>query len=208
MKSCWNCVALLGAISAGSAGVAQAEIPVRAIYGGALYHDVTLADSKSGGAEQPPNIELEVQLESPRVFRYILDPSVYFVGSVNTRGDTSFGGFGLNWKFYFTKKWAFEPGIGYVVHDGALDFPFPRGDPRNTEFGENNILFGSRDLFRITTGVTRDFGPHWSGQLLYEHLSHGQIIGRGRNQGLDSIGLRLAYRFRDRQGRRIDAKES
>lgn len=205
----WKLAVFAGAAAAGS-GVgaqAQAEIPVRAIYGGALYHDVTLAEAGSGGAERPPNVEIEVQLESPRVFRYIADPSIYFVGSLNTRGDTSFGGFGLNWKFYFTKKWAFEPGIGYVVHTGELDFPFPTGDPRNAGFADTNVLFGSRDLFRLTTGVTRDFGPRWSAQILYEHLSHGQIIGRGRNQGLDSIGLRLAYRFRDRDGQRISSKE-
>lgn len=203
----WWCVALVGAIGAGGAGAAHASVPVRAIYGGVLYHDVALADPDSGNIEDPPNVQAEIQFESPRVFRYILDPSVYFVGSLNTRGDTSFGGFGLNWKFYFAKKWAFEPGIGYVVHNGALDQPFPNGDPRNSQFREDNILFGSRDLFRLTTGLTRDFGPHWSGQVLYEHLSHGQIIGRGRNQGLDSIGLRLAYRFRDRQGKPIRAEE-
>jgi lipid A 3-O-deacylase len=31
--------------------------------------------------------------------------------------------------------------------------------------------------------------------LIYEHLSHGQILGNGRNQGLDTLGLRVAYRF-------------
>ncbi len=203
----WSCAALAGTLGAGLAGSAHAAIPVRAIYGGGLFHDITLIDPQSGGVESGPNLEIEVQLESPRVFRYILDPSVYFVGSLNTRGDTSYGGFGLNWKFYFSKNWAFEPGVGYVIHNGQLDVPFPSGDARNAVFRAENILFGSRDLFRLTTGLTRDFGPRWSGQVLYEHLSHGQIIGRGRNQGLDSVGLRLAYRFRDRQGKPIAAKE-
>ncbi len=30
---------------------------------------------------------------------------------------------------------------------------------------------------------------------MYEHLSHGQILGDGRNQGLDNIGLRVSYSF-------------
>lgn len=179
---------------------AEAKAPVRAIYGGVLYHDVPLTNDSSGGIEDPPNVQAEVQFESPRVFRYIADPSIYVMGSLNTRGDTSFGGFGLNWKFHFAKKWAIEPGIGYVVHNGELEFPFPPGDPRNAGFNDENILFGSRDLFRLTLGLTRDFGRRWSGQIYYEHLSHGQIIGEGRNQGLDSVGLRVAYRFRNRDG--------
>jgi len=193
-------LAALGAVV--SCGAAAAH-PVRAVYGGALYHDVPLANSDSGGIEEGPNVQAEIQFESPRVFRYVLDPSIYVMGSVNTRGDTSFGGFGFNWKFHLTPGWAIEPGIGYVVHTGELDIPFPRGDPRNRAFADENILFGSRDLFRLTLGLTRDFGQRWSGQLYYEHLSHGQIIGDGRNQGLDSIGLRAAYRFRAKDGSKL-----
>lgn len=196
------------AMLAGSVGLAigadRAEAhPIRAVYLGALYHDVPLANSDSGNIEQGPNIEGEIQFESPKAFRYILDPAVYLVGSVNTRGDTSFGGFGLAWRFQFAKKWGFEPSIGYVIHNGALDIPFPLGDPRNAAFADENILFGSRDLFRLTLGMSRQFGDHWGGQLIYEHLSHGQIIGEGRNQGLDSVGLRAVYRFRGRHGERI-----
>jgi len=199
----WSLAVLAGAVGLGVGGAADAKNPLRAVYAGALYHDVPLTNSGSGGIEDPPNIQAEIQFESPGVFRYVLDPAVYVMGSVNTRGDTSFGGFGLNWKFHIAEQWAIEPGAGYVVHSGAIDIPFPPGDPRNGVFADNNILFGSRDLFRLTLGVTRHFGQRWAGQLYYEHLSHGQIIGDGRNQGLDSVGLRVAYRFRDRDGRRI-----
>lgn len=195
--------ALAGALAVGAvmgAGGASAN-PIRAIYGGALYHDLPV--SSDGSVEEGPNLQAEIQFESPGFFRYVLDPSIYVMGSVSTRGDTSFGGFGFNWKFHVTPKWAIEPGIGYVVHDGELDLPFPLGDPRNRAFADENILFGSRDLFRLSVGLTRDFGTHWSGQLYYEHLSHGQIIGDGRNQGLDSIGLRAAYRFRARDGSKL-----
>lgn len=193
---------------AGSVGLAAGADdavahPVRAVHVGVLYHDVPLANGDSGGIEDAPNVQAEIQFESPKPFRYILDPSIYLMGSLNTRGDTSFGGFGLNWKFHFAKNWAIEPGVGYVVHTGEIDIPFPPGDPRNVEFSSENILFGSRDQFRLTLGLTRHFGPRWAGQLYYEHLSHGQIIGDGRNQGLDSIGLRAAYRFRDRHGKSI-----
>jgi hypothetical protein len=32
-------------------------------------------------------------------------------------------------------------------------------------------------------------------QAVFEHLSHGQILGSGRNQGLDMAGVRVVYRF-------------
>ena len=32
-------------------------------------------------------------------------------------------------------------------------------------------------------------------QGIYEHLSHGQILGEGRNQGLDEIGVRAVWKF-------------
>jgi lipid A 3-O-deacylase len=28
------------------------------------------------------------------------------------------------------------------------------------------------------------------------HLSHGQVLGDGRNQGIDTAGLVMTYRFR------------
>ena len=44
------------------------------------------------------------------------------------------------------------------------------------------------------------FGYHindkWRAELSYVHLSNGQILHQGKNQGMDDIGLRLGYRFR------------
>jgi lipid A 3-O-deacylase len=38
-------------------------------------------------------------------------------------------------------------------------------------------------------------GENWGLQLQYDHLSHGQILGNGRNQGLDNIGVRVYWQF-------------
>ena len=35
----------------------------------------------------------------------------------------------------------------------------------------------------------------WAVHALWEHLSHGGIIGEGKNQGLDSLGVRFARTF-------------
>jgi hypothetical protein len=53
-------------------------------------------------------------------------------------------------------------------------------------------LLGSRDLFRVTFALERSFCEHAALQLYYEHASHGKILDRGRNQGLNNIGLRYA----------------
>ena len=50
--------------------------------------------------------------------------------------------------------------------------------------------WGREDLFRTTLALTWDIGETWALQGIYEHLSHGQILGEGRNQGLDEIGMR------------------
>ncbi|MEL7128758.1 MAG: acyloxyacyl hydrolase [Pseudomonadota bacterium] len=167
---------------------------------GVLAHNISVGINPGNeNQEDGENIQGEIVFGSPPLLdrRWTGRPRPYIVGSVNTAGDTSFGGFGLLWNFDFGrgKKWSVEPGLGYIVHSGAIDLPFPIGDPQNTEFDENNILFGSRDLFRTTLALNRDLGQRWGMQIIYEHLSHGQILGQGRNQGNDSIGARVYFRF-------------
>lgn len=171
---------------------------------GVLAHNISVGINPGNeNQETGENIQGEIVFGSPPLLdrKWTGRPRPYIVGSVNTEGNTSFGGFGLLWNFDFGKgkKWSVEPGLGYIVHSGEIDLPFPIGDPAffeaNQAFDENNILFGSRDLFRTSLALNRDIGERWGIQLIYEHLSHGQIIGDGRNQGNDSVGLRAYYRF-------------
>ena len=167
---------------------------------GVLAHNIPVGINPGNeNQEEGENVQAELTFHTPNFlkWKYFGKPHPYIVGSWNTAGNTSFGGVGLlwDWEFGKNKGWAVETGLGYIVHNGELDIPFPAGDPRNTPFDENNILFGSRDLFRTTLSLSRDFGPRWGGQVIYEHLSHGQIIGNGRNQGNDSIGARVFYKF-------------
>ena len=62
-------------------------------------------------------------------------------------------------------------------------------------FEEENQLLGSEDLFRTTLALEREFSARFAGQLYYQHMSHGQVLDEGRNQGLDYVGVRLLYRF-------------
>lgn len=162
---------------------------------GIAQHNVCVLDCKNADKEDGPNITGELVFASPDVFRYILQPRPYAIVSANVAGNTSYGGVGLMWNWDFAPGWSLEPSLGYVIHNGELEAPFPQGDPRNGVFAQTNVLFGSEDLFRSALALNRDFGDNWGLQLQYEHLSHGQILGDGRNQGLDSIGVRAYYRF-------------
>lgn len=164
---------------------------------GVLQHNICVTDCKNADKEDGPNIEAELVFASPDLFRYVLAPRPYLIGSINTADDTSYGGFGLMWNWEFAEGWSLEPSLGYVLHDGATESPFPQGDPRSNAFAESNLLLGSKDLFRTGLALSRDFGPDWGLQLQYEHMSHGQILGNGRNQGVDSIGIRAYWRFSD-----------
>lgn len=180
--------ALAAAVPASAQLIEEARV-------GVAQHNICVLDCDNADKEDGPNVTGELVFASPDAFRYILQPRPMITGSVNTAGKTSYGGVGLVWTFEFADKWAFEPSLAYVYHDGANASPFPQGDPRSDAFSEENVLLGSDDLFRTGLAISREMGENWGLQLQYDHLSHGQILGNGRNQGLDNIGVRAYFRF-------------
>lgn len=153
-------------------------------------HD-DINDGKEGS-----NAEIELVSSSPDFLNLIGSPRPYALLSGNVTGDgVNFAGVGLLWRWEFADGWAFEPGFGYIVHDGELDNPFPDNSAEAAQFSAEHQLLGSRDLFRTTLALEREFGPRMAAQLYYEHMSHGQVLDEGRNQGLDYVGLRFLYRF-------------
>ncbi|MFN4023310.1 MAG: acyloxyacyl hydrolase [Hyphomonas sp.] len=185
---------LLTAACAAVSASASAQI-IDEVRLGVVQHNVCVLDCDNADKEGGPNINGEIVFGSPDILRLVWSPRPYVMASYNTAGDTSFGGFGLHWNWDFADGWSLEPGVGYVIHDGELTFPFPQGDPRNDPVSASKVFFGSRDLFRTSLSLNRDLAGPWGVQLMYEHLSHGQILGNGRNQGLDNIGIRLSYSF-------------
>jgi lipid A 3-O-deacylase len=147
------------------------------------------------GKEEGENVELEIVSSSPDFLNIIGSPRPYIMGSLNTDDGVSFGGVGVLWRWEFADGWAFEPGFGYIVHNGERDNPFVLGTAEAAAFEEEHQLLGSRDLFRSSLALEREFGERFAGQLYWEHMSHGQILDEGRNQGLDYVGLRLLYRL-------------
>jgi lipid A 3-O-deacylase len=150
-----------------------------------------IVDGKEG-----ENVELEIVSSSPDFLNIIGSPRPYAMVSVNSSDDgVNFGGVGLLWRWEFADGWAFEPGFGYIIHDGEIDNPFPDNTPQAEEFSAENQLLGSEDLFRTTFALEREFGNRVAAQVYWEHMSHGQVLDQGRNQGLDYVGLRFTYRF-------------
>lgn len=179
----------IAGVSTASAGIVE-EARI-----GVTQHNICVIDCDNADKEDGPNVSGELVFATPGFLEWALSPRPYAVASINTAGNTSFGGVGLQWDFGLTENLSIEPGIGYVLHDGATSNPYPNGDPRALTFSNENVLLGSEDLFRTSLSLNYDFGPKWGAQLMYEHLSHGQILGDGRNQGMDNLGVRLIYKF-------------
>lgn len=173
----------------------QAQAGVDEIHVGVMQHNICVLDCKNADKEDGPNVEFQVSFDSPEFLSWAGSPQPYIMASVNTAGDTSFGGVGLEWRWDFAEGWAIEPGVGYIIHDGATENPYPGGSQASVDFAKDHLLLGSEDLFRTSIGLTRDFAGPWEGQLFFEHLSHGQIIGSGHNQGVDQIGIRIGYQL-------------
>lgn len=189
MKSLVAAVAALLIAPAAAAQVDSARL-------GVMDHNIKVTDGKNANKESGVNINGELRFASPGWLGWAGSPHPYIMASVNTDGNTSYGGVGLEWDFEFADRWHFEPGFGYVIHDGEVNNPFPSGTQAAVDFSADHVLLGSEDLFRTSLALTFDISESWAVQGIYEHLSHGQILGSGRNQGMDEIGVRLVWNFR------------
>ncbi|HVY88981.1 MAG TPA: acyloxyacyl hydrolase [Hyphomonadaceae bacterium] len=174
----------------------EASAQVDSVRLGVMKHNICVTDCKNANKESGVNIDGELRFASPDFLKWAFGPHPYVMGSVNTDGNTSFGGVGLEWDLNFAGKWHFEPGFGYIIHDGSVQNKYPSGTQAAVDYSADHVLLGSRDLFRTNLSLTYDLSETWAIQGMYEHLSHGQILGHGRNQGLDEIGVRLVWNLK------------
>ena len=193
MKSVLSSLCGVFAVALFAAAPANAEID--SVRLGVMAHNIRVTDGKNANKEPGVNLTGEIRFASPGFLKAIGAPRPFIMGSLNTEGATSYGGVGLEWEWEFADGWRFEQGFGYVIHDGEVNNPFRSGTQAAVDFSRDHVLLGSRDLFRTSLVLGRDLGEDWAIQAIYEHLSHGQILGTGRNQGLDELGLRLARNF-------------
>ena len=197
MKTASAVAGLSVAILAAGASEAQARV-VDEMRLGIVQHNIRtdhgdLADPKEDG----PNVELEFVFKSFQPLKLIGAPRPYVMASANTEGNTSFAAVGLAWRWEFADGWALEPTFGYAIHNGEKDIPLGLTPAQRTQFEAEHQLLGSRDLFRESIALERELGKRFAVQVYYEHLSHGQILDEGRNQGLDEAGVKFVFRFSD-----------
>jgi lipid A 3-O-deacylase len=152
------------------------------IFGGIYAHDVKTGLTKSG-IEDGVDFELGWRGGRIEALSFVGTASPHAFVSVNSAGDTHFAAAGVNWKIGDAVY--VRPGIGLAVHTGPGSF-VP---------GDNRIDFGSRVLFAPEIGAGVQVNERLSVESSWVHLSHAKIFGP-QNPGLDTIGLRLNYRFR------------
>jgi lipid A 3-O-deacylase len=182
----------MGAVAAASG---TAEAGVTSVHAGVVAHNIKVIDDKNAEKESSAIVELQVNFESPRFLSWLGAPEPYVLAAPNTGGETSFAAAGLEWRWRLSETWAVEPSLGYALHDGEIDDPYPGASPEAAKFQSEHVLYGSRDLWRVTVGVSKTLSNGWEGQVLATHYSHGQILGSGRNQGVDQVGFRVGKRF-------------
>lgn len=160
----------------------------------ATHHDVTVFNSGTGGKESGANIQAEVLFDSPLILAPILSPRPHVMFSHNTAGETNFGGIGLSWTTPAVRRIYAGLDFGVVWHDGVVSLPPEPSDPTRIRLAEERVIFGSRDLFRTALSAGYRVHDNLDVALVFEHLSHGQVLGNGKNEGLDSFGVRIGWR--------------
>ena len=172
--------ALLAAAAALPA-VFAAPASAQAVFGGIYVHDVETPLNFSGNVEGGTDFQLGFR--GAPILKAIGGPSPYVMAQVNSDGNTHFAAAGISWKL--GGKVYVRPGIGLAIHTG----------PGSVVPGDNRIDFGSRILFQPELGIGAQVSRRVSVEASVVHLSHATLFS-GQNPGIDTIGVRLNYRFR------------
>ena len=110
----------------------------------------------------------------------------HLLASINTGNGVSFAALGISLRFPLDQdRFYVQPGIGVAIHDGS------GGD---TPRANDRPYLGARFLFEPELTVGWRFSERWAAELAFVHLSHAEF-GGPLNPGLDTIGVRLAYRL-------------
>ena len=171
------------------------------IWAGAYAHGVGTKQSQEGGAD----LMIGFQTERVHALKWIFSPAIHGMLSFNTGVPTDFVAIGFDWPIAILRSehWYLRPGIGFAGTTGQADIG-NSADPsvsameraRRAHLAATRIDFGSRDLFEPELALGYKINKDIKVEASYIHLSNGQILHSGKNQGMDDVGVRLMYRFR------------
>lgn len=175
----------------------HAEEPGTELRAGLMYHDAALF-VRPGSRDQlqvegpGPDVNLEVLFASPDFLEAVWSPRPHVGVTVNTAGETSQAYLGLTWRADLSERLFAEFAGGGAIHDGetrgtAPDpfYPYTTADGRK--------LLGCRAMFRFALAVGVQLNERYSLSLGLDHISNAHLCEL--NPGLDTVGLRLGYRF-------------
>jgi lipid A 3-O-deacylase len=147
---------------------------------GALNHDANIITTREEDSDIDGN--LEFLFASPRFLHNVWAPRPHLGVSANFGGDTSQGYLGLTWDIDLSSSMFAEVSLGASVHNGELD----TGDPDRKNLG-------CRWLFRESVSLGYRITEQHNISVMYDHSSNAELCDR--NDGIDSLGIRLGYRF-------------
>ena len=160
------------------------------IRGGPVWHDpTTKEDSFAVNGEllfASPVPAAAVQGTDP-LYRWALTPRPHLGFTANTQGYTSKGYFGLTWTAMLARD-VLRPGDGIrfdVLFGGGVN-----NGKHDARLPDRKDLGGNL-LFHFGAELGYQFDRNWSVSLFLDHDSNGGTANR--NQGLNSLGLRLGY---------------
>ncbi len=188
---------LAGAMALACASAASAAD----VWTGAYAHGVGTKQSQEGGAD------MMFGFETDRIsaLKYIFSPAIHGMIGINSNVPTDFIALGFDWPIAIlhSEHWYIRPGIGFAGTTGEADIG-NAFDPtisameraRRQHLAATRIDFGSHDLFEPELAFGYKLNKDVKVEASYVHLSNGQILHSGKNQGMDDVGLRVMYRFR------------
>ncbi|PHR57676.1 MAG: hypothetical protein COA43_11715 [Robiginitomaculum sp.] len=188
-------IALLTFFLCRAEGVYADEVRV-----GVSVHDSKFFKGKTG-KEESLSVTGEYIWDTPGWLEWVWGARPYIGGTVNAKGETHHGGGGIMWRKSFFHNVYGDYSFGLVMHSGHIRTPNPSEATTDEEINirqarrASEIEFGSRVLFRQNLALGYRFSKELAGEITFEHLSHGNIIGGPENEGSNNFGARIAYRF-------------
>jgi lipid A 3-O-deacylase len=153
---------------------------------GVLAHDIGLFDKH---VESGADINFEMLFTPPEFFRVIGSPRPHLGGSLNTKGNTNDGYFGLTWGITLIQN-LFGWG-GSVFANGSLGGALQDGYTNSAPPDRKKL--GSTALFRESVELGYQLTPNLSVSGFVDHMSNANLAPH--NAGITDAGARLGFKF-------------